>query len=206
MERMSKTSPVLTSLDTCPECGRAIEGRPFCPADGTITAAGPLVVGDGYLVDERIGARGGLLVFAARDAAVLPVTLKVLRPDLAADARDADRFLDRARAAAGLRHPNIGSLLDFGYDFAPDLSLTVGERICGRLLGDVMVQAGPMPWERAAHILLQIARALSCAHIEGVLHRALHPRNILILEEEHDFVKLNDFGVTRANTRAYLAP
>src|SRR5262245_56671263 len=67
-------------LGSCPSCSASTVGRPYCPNDGTLTAAGSFSVGQKYLVEARLGQGGMALVFAARHQVLgKAVALKILR-------------------------------------------------------------------------------------------------------------------------------
>ncbi len=212
-----------TALAECPTCRQPTVGQPFCLRDGTITAAAPFLVGDRYQVEELLGSGGMAFVFGARHQLLgKPVALKVLRREVAADPAQAQRFLREARLSSQLHHENIVNLLDFGHDVERDLNYLVMERCVGRTLADVIGASAPMHWRRAVPIVVQLARALEAAHGQGVSHRDLTPRNVMLVESSgrSDVVKLCDFGLSRMSgsadritstgaflgTPAYVAP
>lgn len=130
------------------------------------------------------------------------VALKVIDADLAAHPRAQARFLREARAAAGLRHPNIAGVFRFGV--CPDgrcfyaMELVEGETLEERVRRD-----GPLPVALALEIVEQIAGALASAEKAGVVHRDLKPSNIMIVPaREGDgaspVVKIIDFGLAKA--------
>jgi serine/threonine-protein kinase len=207
----------------CPKCRSPLGSLPFCPRDGTLTSSTPFSIGQRYVVSESLGVGGAALVFGGRHELLgRAVAVKILRPELAADATQAQRFLREARLASGLHHENIVNVLDFGHDAQLDLYYFVMERLFGPTLADLMRQAGPLPWVRVVPILLQLARAMAAAHEQKVVHRDLKPRNVVLTSSSNrsDVVKLCDFGVSRltsgedrltaagalVGTPAYMAP
>jgi serine/threonine-protein kinase len=132
-------------------------------------------------------------VYRARDIRLdRDVAIKTLLGDSASDPIVRRRFLQEARAASALSHPNITVLHDIvshdGSDFL------VMEHVLGRPLTEVMAQ-GPMPFERVIAVGLQIASALAASHAAGIIHRDIKPANIL-LTADHT-VKVLDFGIAK---------
>ncbi len=123
------------------------------------------------------------------------VAIKVIRteqlaPSLLAHSRK--RFEREAKSLAGLTHPNIAKVTDYGeYDGQPFL---VMEYIPGGTLKRLLT-GSPMPWQEAARLLLPVARALEYAHQHGIVHRDVKPSNILITESGEPM--LSDFGVAK---------
>ncbi|MBA3498798.1 MAG: serine/threonine protein kinase [Myxococcota bacterium] len=199
-------------------------GAPAATAIGTglvQRAAAPTSVGQ-YRIERTLGSGGFGVVYAAKhDMLGKPVAIKMLRHELVADTQQSQRFLREARIAAGLSHENIVDITDFGTDEKSGAPYLVMELLRGRTLSSLCAM-GPLPWARAVNILLQLARALVCAHADGVLHRDLKPHNIMLESSSGrvDLVKLCDFGVSRVldggdritntgtfvGTPAYMAP
>jgi serine/threonine protein kinase len=184
-------------------------------------SANPSSIGQ-YRIEHTIGSGGFGVVYAAKhDVLGKPVAIKMLRHELLADTQQSQRFLREARIAAGLSHENIVGITDFGTDEKSGAPYFVMELLRGRTLKSLCTM-GPLPWARAVNILLQLARALVCAHSDGVLHRDLKPHNIMLESSSGrvDLVKLCDFGVSRlldggdritntgtfVGTPAYMAP
>jgi tRNA A-37 threonylcarbamoyl transferase component Bud32 len=173
------------------------------------------VLGERYRVVRHL-ARGGMAeVYLAHDELLdRPVAVKLLFPELADDASFVERFRREARAAAGLNHPNIVSVYDFGED--DGAYFMVMEYVEGETLRDIIRSRGPLPSEEAAGISADVAAALAAAHRHGIVHRDVKPGNVLV----SDMVKVADFGIARAGdpresltqtgavlgTATYLAP
>ena len=98
--------------------------------------------------------------------------------------------------AAGLNHPNIVAVYDWGQD--GDTSFIVMEFVNGQTLRDVLRRYGTLPPMDAARIAADIADALDFAHRNGVVHRDVKPGNVLITPE--GAVKVADFGIARAES------
>ena len=152
------------------------------------------VLGERYRVERHL-ARGGMAeVYLARDELLhRSVAVKVLFPELAQDSSFVERFRREARAAAGLNHPNIVSVYDFGQDVGS--YFIVMEYVDGVTLRDIIRSDGPVPAARAVEIGADIAAALEAAHRHGVIHRDVKPGNVLIAAGT---VKVADFGIARA--------
>ncbi len=148
----------------------------------------------GYRLDALI-ARGGMgVVYRATHLALeRPVALKVIAPNLAADAGFRARFLRESRLAARLDHPNVVPVFDAREE---DDELIVAMRlITGGDLKRRIATDGPLPPAEAVALLGQVAEALDAAHAAGIVHRDVKPHNIL-LEGERAF--LTDFGLAKA--------
>ncbi|MCP4305735.1 MAG: Stk1 family PASTA domain-containing Ser/Thr kinase [bacterium] len=141
-------------------------------------------------------ARGGMGdVFAAEDISLgRRVAVKVLHPQFASDGAFVSRFRREAQNAAGLNHPNIVSIYDFGHD--EDTYFMVMELIEGRTLRDIRRSEGMLLPRRAAEIGAETAAALTVAHQAGVYHRDIKPGNIMLTPD--GTVKVTDFGIARA--------
>jgi len=137
------------------------------------------------------------VVWAAHDDVLdAPVAIKILLADL--DSPLAQRFLQEARAAAKLRHPNIVTVLDVGRDNDLGVMFMVQEYLRGRDLKRYLHETGPLPPAEAIALLLPIMRALSFAHSQRVVHRDLKPENIFLCDTPDGLVpKVIDFGIAR---------
>lgn len=129
------------------------------------------------------------------------VALKVIDADLAAHPRAQARFLREARAAAGLRHPNIAGVYRFGV--CPDGRCYYAmELVEGETLEECVRRDGPLSVDFALEIAEQVANALLAAEKAGVVHRDLKPSNIMLVRSEDDtarpIVKVIDFGLAKA--------
>ncbi|MEA2700364.1 MAG: eukaryotic-like serine/threonine-protein kinase [Myxococcales bacterium] len=129
--------------------------------------------------------------------------LKLMAKQAAGDGEALQRFQREAAIVSSLRHPHIVQVIDF--DQTPDgrpylvMELLVGEDLHTRLR-----RLGPLPLSRVVAIVKQIASALAAAHRRGVVHRDLKPENVLLVtvegEEDGDYVKLVDFGVSKVKS------
>lgn len=134
-------------------------------------------------------------VFEAEDELLgRRVAVKILHPRFASDEAFVTRFRREAQQAAGLSHPNIVSIYDWGED--GDTYFIVMELIAGRTLRDIRRSEGPLLARRAAEIAAETAAALTVAHQAGVYHRDVKPGNIMLASDGS--VKVTDFGIARA--------
>ena len=171
---------------------------------------------DKYRILEEIGRGGMGVVYKAHDTVLdRLVAIKVLAPHLTWDQEFIKRFFREARVAARLKHPHIVTIHDVtqarGHHFI------AMEYLEGRSLAEIIHRHGPLPPERAARILSQIARALDHAHAQGLVHRDVKPGNVIV--GSHDNATLTDFGVAKSlegtrltqsgvmvGTPAYMSP
>ena len=119
------------------------------------------------------------------------VALKVLAPALSSDPAFVARFRREAQAAAGLSHPNIVAVYDWGE--ALGSYFIVMEYAPGRTLAQVIEAEAPLSAERTALIGEQVAAALAAAHQNGLVHRDIKPSNVIL--GDGDMVKVTDFGI-----------
>src|SRR5262245_27190762 len=135
------------------------------------------------------------MVYKAEDEQLgLPVAIKVLRPDLAQDARRLERFKQELVLARQVSHPNVVRIHDLGSD--GELVFLSMDFVSGQPLNEVIAAEGRLPAERAAGIARQIAAGLAVAHDAGVVHRDLKPGNILV--DDSGRAAISDFGVARS--------
>jgi serine/threonine-protein kinase len=151
-----------------------------------------------YRLERLLGQGGFSWVFGGRhDQDGTPVAVKLLKPRFAADPQFRGRFQHEAEVASRLSHPNIvrihriGDDRDLVYlamDFHPDS------------LGSLLGRQGPLPEDRLLRIARDIARALTYAHGQEVIHRDIKVDNILLADDGR--AVLTDFGIARAASSA----
>lgn len=146
-----------------------------------------------YQVLETLGVGGMSTVYRAHDPQTnRAVAIKVMQVHVAANETMRMRFEREARTIYKLRHPHILPLLGYGEE--QGMPYMVMPLMRGGTPAD-MLKSGPLPIEKTARIVSQIARALDYAHQQGIIHRDLKPANILMDESGAAF--LTDFGVAR---------
>jgi serine/threonine protein kinase len=132
------------------------------------------------------------------------VAVKVLRSEFSRDTQLLGRFLNEAKAANAIGHPNIIEILDMGTtgDGMPYLvmELLEGEVLAGRLR-----RLGCLSLQVALEFAYQAASAVGAAHKKGIVHRDLKPDNLFIVLDDHDptreRLKVLDFGIAKLQMR-----
>ena len=168
-------------------------------------AADPLL---GRIIDGRyevlavVGEGGMGTVYEVRHTLLGRLfAMKVLRRDIAKDQDLVARFVQEAKAAAAIGHPNIVAVSDFGalpVGTGMPLPYFVMEFLTGTSLAALLRAEKRLPVARVGALLLQCATALEAAHRAGIVHRDLKPDNIFLTRAgEHEFVKILDFGVAK---------
>jgi hypothetical protein len=161
-----------------------------------------------YRLVERLGQGGMGEVWRAKHLLLArPAAIKLIRPSLTADGRigafeDARRRFEReAQAIASLRSPHTVTLFDFGVS-GDGAFYYVMELLDGLDAETLVRRTGPVPPERAIHLLRQVCHSLSEAESSGLVHRDIKPANIFLCQygEDYDFVKVLDFGIVKATT------
>ena len=185
----------MTTSQLDPLLGRLVDGR--------------------YEVRSRI-ARGGMAtVYLAHDQRLeRRVAIKVMHGHLSDDATFKNRFVQEARSAARLAHPNVVSVFDQGQD--SDMAYLVMEYLPGITLRDLLKERGRLTAQQVVDIMHSVLSGLAAAHRAGILHRDLKPENVLLADDGR--IKIGDFGLARAasantasgqallGTIAYLSP
>ena len=185
----------MSSSTTDPLVGRLIDGR--------------------YQVRSRI-ARGGMAtVYLATDQRLdRLVAVKIMHGHLADDSQFKERFIQEARSAARLAHPNVVNVFDQGQD--AESAYLVMEYLPGITLRDLLHEYGALTSEQTIDITEALLGGLAAAHKAGIVHRDLKPENVLLADDGR--IKIGDFGLARAasantatgqallGTIAYLSP
>ncbi|ADB76260.1 serine/threonine-protein kinase [Geodermatophilus obscurus] len=187
-----------------------------------MAAAGD-VLQDRYELRSLIATGGMGEVWRAQDRVLgREVAAKVLKSEFTGDPVFLTRFRTEARLSAGLTHPNVAVLHDYG-EVEPAspggdrLVYLVMELVDGEPLSAVLRREGRLTPERTLELLGQVAAGLGAAHAAGIVHRDVKPANLLVRSD--GTVKITDFGiawsaanatVTRTGhvvgTAQYLAP
>jgi len=200
--------------DSPPSSGpTSVSGRGSTPRPGERFAPGALLL-DRYRILGRIGAGGMGEVYRADDLTLeQEVALKFLPAEVSGEGDLRRRFLQEARLARQVAHPNVCRVYDVG-EVEGQLFLSM-EFVPGRDLASVLRSIGRLPQEKAIDIARQLCAGLSALHDRGVLHRDLKPANVML--DEDGRVRITDFGLAgvvdrvhagdiRSGTPRYMAP
>jgi serine/threonine-protein kinase len=170
-------------------------GRRTLRRDGVLDL--PAVLAGRYELREVVASGGMGRVYRGVDTLLdREVAVKVLDHSLSGDDSFVSRFKREARAAARLNHPNVVSLFDYGSD--GDVYFIVMEFVDGRSLNDVAANGDRFTPRRAAEIALDVAHALECAHMGGVVHRDITSNNVMVAGSR---TKVADFGIAHLSVR-----
>ena len=146
-----------------------------------------------YEVISRLGAGGMGVVYRSRDLRLKrQVALKVLTPESVADPERKRRFVQEARAASALNHPNIVAIYDI--DQIEGIDFITMEYVPGKTMAEVIGRSGLVVAE-ALRYAIQVADALGAAHASGIVHRDLKPGNVIVNSLGH--VVVLDFGLAK---------
>ena len=153
-------------------------------------------IGHQYELESEVGRGGMSVVYRARDIRLnRTVAVKVLPPELAYDPAIRTRFTREAQTSARLTHAHIVPIYDVGD--RDGIAYFVMALISGGNLAALLAHEPRQPIDEARRLLVEIADALSYAHLRGVIHRDIKPDNIL-LDAESGRAMVSDFGIARA--------
>jgi serine/threonine protein kinase len=151
------------------------------------------VVG-GFRIEEKIGEGGMAVVYrATQEDLGRPVALKIIKPDLLADATFRARFERESRVTSAVDHPNVIPIYAAGDENG--IAFLAMRLVDGIDLRTLIEREGALEPPRAARIVAQAARALDAAHTVGLVHHDVKPGNILLGGDDH--VYLTDFGLAK---------
>jgi serine/threonine protein kinase len=174
-----------------------------------------VLLGGRYRLTRKMATGGMGQVWEAEDTVLhRAVAIKALSEELSQDARSAERFRREAQAAAGLSHPNVAGVFDYGED--DGTQFIVMELVEGQTLAERLAREGSLDPAEATRVAAEIAAALEAAHAAGIVHRDVKPGNVMLTPQGE--VKVLDFGIAAAagahltatgftiGTAAYLSP
>jgi serine/threonine protein kinase len=146
-----------------------------------------------YQIQSLLGAGGMGVVYKGRDVRLnRSVVIKVLPANKVSDPERKRRFVQEAKAASALNHPNIITIYDIGSESGIDF--IVMEYVVGKTLDQRIPRKG-MKLNEALKLSMQMADALAKAHAAGIIHRDLKPTNVMATDE--GLVKVLDFGLAK---------
>ncbi len=146
-----------------------------------------------YEIRAQLGAGGMGEVYLVQDMQLeRTIALKVLPDEFASDRQRMHRFVQEAKAAAALNHPNIAHIYEIGE--ADGTSFIAMEFIDGETLRQLLKQ-GQLSFTAILDITIQIASALAAAHEAGIVHRDIKPDNVMLRRD--GLVKVLDFGLVK---------
>ena len=123
------------------------------------------------------------------------VAIKILRREFAENPEVVRRFINEARAANAIRHPQIIDILDVGTLPRLGLPYLMMEHLVGEDLAAHLRRRGRLALGEALFVMAEIGGALAAAHAAGIVHRDLKPDNIFLMKEGR--LKLLDFGIAK---------
>ncbi|MFN7953440.1 MAG: protein kinase [bacterium] len=150
---------------------------------------------DRYLVERTLGAGGMGSVFVGKHERLgFPVAIKLLL-----DAQDAglkERFQREAELMGKVRHPNVVSVLDYGF-LESGYPCIVMDFVEGEPLDRRLAHLNGVPWQIACDWTVSILGGIGAMHEQGVLHRDLKPANIVLAKGTPEYAKIIDFGIAK---------
>ena len=155
-----------------------------------------------YEVRSHLGAGGMGEVYLAQDTDLeRTVAIKVLPPSTSANVQSMRRFIQEAKAASALNHPNIITIFEIGQ--AEGVHFLATEFINGITLFEHLKRTR-MKLEEILDVAIQVASALEVAHDAGIVHRDIKPENIMLRQD--GYVKVLDFGLAKLIEPQMTAP
>lgn len=147
-----------------------------------------------YRILSSIGSGGMGEVYEAEDTRLgRRVAIKFLNDRFSSDPDRLHRFIQEARTASALNHPNILTVYDIGDVEGTNYIAT--ELIDGRTLRDIITPGVPLPLDTVLRIAIDVAQALDAAHRAGIVHRDIKPENIMVRSD--GYTKVLDFGLAK---------
>ena len=154
-----------------------------------------------FEITGKLGEGGMGVVYEALDRHLdRRVALKILSPDKVTNPGRKQRFIQEAKAASALNHPNIISIYDISV--ADEVDYIAMELVRGRTLEDLLGRRR-LKIPEVLKYGIQIADALASAHAAGIVHRDLKPANVMVTES--GAVKVLDFGLAKLTDQSEVS-
>lgn len=157
------------------------------------------ILDDRFQIDDVLGSGGMSVVYLATQIRVnRQVAIKTLKMQLDSKQVYRERFHREITLLCALSHPHIVTVYDCVFD-EEQQPYVVMDYLRGRSLEALIKEEGTIDLDRFARIVVQVCSALEYAHKNGVIHRDLKPGNLVLMDDEMDFVKVVDFGLAKLN-------
>ena len=145
-----------------------------------------------YVASDIIGRGAFAIVYGGVHSSLnMPVTIKMMKHDLAMNPEFLESFVNEAKIIAQLNHENIVQVYDIEERYRT--VFIIMERLAGTALNDLLRSVYKLPPKRVVNFLIQIAKGLQYAHRHGIVHQDIKPANIFVLPD--DKIKILDFGL-----------
>jgi len=192
----------------CEKCAKPLHPSNKDKAEKTITLERPssaIIQGDviagRYKVIEELGKGGMGMVYKAEDTRLRrTVALKFLPPELTRNEEARKRFIQEARAASALDHPNICTIHEIDEAGSGQVFISMAYYVGGSL--KEKLEEGVLKIEEVLDVAIQAAQGLAKAHEKGIVHRDIKPANLMLTGD--GLVKIADFGLAKLSGQACL--
>ncbi len=164
-----------------------------------------------YKILEKLGEGGMGIVYKAQDTTLdRVVALKFLPAHLSASEQDKARFIQEAKAAAALNHPNICTIYGIEEHDDPEgarqmfiaMEFVEGQTLRDKTRSVGAIHESPLQMKQAIEIGIQLADGLAAAHEKGIVHRDIKPENIMLQKDGR--VRIMDFGLAKLKSASRL--
>jgi serine/threonine protein kinase len=160
------------------------------------------ILSDRYRIDAFLAEGGMALVYRAHDLRLeRDVALKIVKDDFANSPDYQAAFINEAKLAAKVNHPNLVNVFDQGVD--GDFDYLVMELVEGKTLREILTKFGKIESNRALDVIAAVLAGLSALHRAGIIHRDVKPENIILANDGR--IKVTDFGLARPASMAQSA-
>jgi serine/threonine-protein kinase len=163
------------------------------------------VLSERYRIDAFLAEGGMALVYRAHDLRLeRDVAIKIVKDEFANSDDYLTAFLNEAKLAARVNHPNLVNVFDQGVD--GDFDYLVMELVEGKTLREILAKFGKIEAGRAIDVVASVLAGLSALHRAGIIHRDVKPENIILANDGR--IKVTDFGLARpaSMTQAFGSP